>query len=692
MTNTVACKGRKKDVFEKGSTDPVAASQLETELTRALDNQEFRVYYQPIVSLETSEIRGFEALVRWRHPSRGLLSPSDFLPVMENTGLIVPLGLWVLREASSKMHEWHRRFPNGPLLYLSVNISSKLFQEPDLVEQISRILNETGLNPASLILEITETVVMQNAETTRSILLRLRALNIRLAIDDFGTGYSSLSYLQNFPVHTLKIDHSFVSRLQEDKESVEIVRAVVTLAHNLGLDVIAEGIEAGHQGALLRLLRCESGQGHFYSQAVDDQRAGKLIDKRTFLPVTAGDTMHAVTSRHDCRDDALLKDLMSSPADRSREAGTGSETDQKLRDAEFEIHVENLKKDAIKQFDQGLYTVCLPSFQLLCELEPANRLFRDYVDLSRRLARQTLIGDSGDPSQVESGTSVVRTETSVPRSLSSHGNLGHPQQGNSQPASERPRSISTEAEVDTKVEEGHSWPGEKKNRRLAFLGAIAATVFIMLVLGIRTQGNGQRPTASAESQDVVTARVALDEARPGPVQGSGVARTTEVEKEDISSAELNNSRSDGKHDSSNQPRSHEKNLSKAHQSSVAPEGLPESQAATAVTRDPRQQLTADYRSYPVIHDHLLGSCSGYLRITPELIVFEPTQVKGHAFALKLTDIVGTERGETLKIKFAHETYRFKAKFAKDKIDNLSRLASLDQRLTKFRSEAGLHRR
>src|SRR5262249_19498007 len=152
MTNTVACKGKASKVFERGSADSVAPSQLEAELTRALNNHEFRVYYQPIVSLESSEIKGFEALVRWRHPSRGMLSPSEFLPVMENTGLIVPLGLWVLREASSEMHHWHRRFPNIPLLYLSVNISSKLFQEPDLVEQISQILNETGLNPASLTL------------------------------------------------------------------------------------------------------------------------------------------------------------------------------------------------------------------------------------------------------------------------------------------------------------------------------------------------------------------------------------------------------------------------------------------------------------------------------------------------------------------------------------------------------------
>ena len=284
------------------------------------------------------------------------------------------MDLWILREASCQMHQWHRRFPDRPHLYLSVNISSKLFQEPDLVEQISQILNETGLNPSSLVLEITETLVMQNSEAARSILLQLRALSIRLAIDDFGTGYSSLSYLQKFPVHTLKIDQSFISRLQNEKESLEIVRAIVTLAHNLGLDVIAEGIEAGHHRALLKLLKCECGQGYLYSKAVDSEQAGKLIDKRILIPEPVSASTIAISgltgsqiekrppahaevqdvkNAFDTRDDALLKRIMSSSADHSLASGAGSERDQKLRE-EFEIHIENLKRDAIKQFDQEL--------------------------------------------------------------------------------------------------------------------------------------------------------------------------------------------------------------------------------------------------------------------------------------------------------------------------------------------------
>ncbi len=668
MTNTVACEPDPIEVLERDSIAFVAASQFETELRRALENEEFQVYYQPIVSLETSEIKGFEALVRWQHPSRGLLFPADFLPVMEKTGWIVPLGLWIVREASCQMHQWHRRFPDRPPLYLSVNISSKLFQEPDLVEQISQILNETGLNPSSLVLEITETLVMQNSEAARNILLQLRALSIRLAIDDFGTGYSSLSYLQKFPVHTLKIDQSFISRLQDEKESLEIVRAIVTLAHNLGLDVIAEGIEAGHHRALLKLLKCECGQGYFYSKAVDSEQAGKLIDKGILFPESAGASTIAISgltagsqiekrslahadiqdvkNAFDKRDDALLKDIISSSEDRSLAAGTGSERDQKLRE-EFEIHIENLKRDAIKQFDQELYTACLPNFEFLCELEPANRGLRDYFDLSRALVEQIPGHGRADSSQVD------------PRSLSlsSHSNQG-PEEGSSQPSSE--------IEVGPKMGEGHSWAAGMRKPRMAFLGAITATVFILLVFGIRTQGNGQKATTSEESKPAGI-QLASDKARPVSIEEPGsvqqaASQIAGVQKKDVS----------GIRTEPNKPSFH------------GQPKVPGPAAVLSVKQSP--QSAADYSSLAVIHDHFLGSCSGLLKITRGTIVFEPSQDKRHAFAVKLADIVGTEHGETLKIKFARETYRFKAKSAKDKNDNLLQLASVDRKLTKLRAQ------
>ena len=654
------------ELLERDSVASVAASQPETELRRALENEEFQVYYQPIVSLETSELKGFEALLRWQHPRRGLLLPADFLPIMERTAWIVPLDLWILREASCQMHQWHRRFPDRPPLYLSVNISSKLFQEPDLVEQISQILNETGLNPSSLVLEITETLVMQNLEAARNILLQLRALSIRLAIDDFGTGYSSLSYLQKFPVHTLKIDQSFISRLQDEKESLEIVRAIVTLAHNLGLDVIAEGIGAGHHRALLKLLKCEYGQGYFYSKAVDSDQAGKLIDKGILFPESAGGLTIAISgstagsqnekrspthadiqdvkNAFDKRDDALLKDIISSSEDRSLAAGTGSERDQKLRE-EFEIHIENLKRDAIKQFDQELYTACLPNFEFLCELEPANRGLRDYLDLSRALVQQI------------PGHGKADSPEGHPRSLSlsNHSHQG-PEEGSSQPSSE--------IEVGPKMGDGQSWAAGTRKPRIAFLGAIAATVFILLVFGIRTQGNGQKVTTSEESKPAVI-QLASDKARPVSIEQQGSVQQADqgiggVQKKEVSGIQTE----------PNKPTIH---------------GRPKVPISAAVL-SVKPPSSSDYSSFAVIHDHFLGSCSGLLKITRGTIVFDPSQDKRHAFSVKLADIVGTEHGDTLKIKFARETYRFKAKSAKDKNDNLLQLANVDRKLTKLRAE------
>ena len=252
-------------------------SSLETDLRQAVERRELRVYYQPIVMLDTGQITGFEALVRWQHPTQGLLSPAEFIHVAEKTGLIVSIGAWVLREACSQMRLWHQRFVKKPPLLLCVNYSSKLFQQADLVEQVCQILNETGLKPQTLKLEITETMVMENPELVRTKLLQFRALNVQLGIDDFGTGYSSLSYLQKFPVHTLKIDRSFIGRLENDKENLEIVRAIVTLAHNLGLDVVAEGVETEAQFSILKMLNCEFGQGYLFARPVDAKEAEDLL-------------------------------------------------------------------------------------------------------------------------------------------------------------------------------------------------------------------------------------------------------------------------------------------------------------------------------------------------------------------------------------------------------------------------------
>jgi diguanylate cyclase (GGDEF)-like protein len=255
----------------------VALLQLETDLRRALQRHEFQVYYQPIVSLQNQKLSGFEALLRWNHPERGVISPTEFIPVAEETGLIIPLGEWVLREACCQMRIWQEEFPAAADLTISVNISGKQFSHPNLVEQIQNILQQTGLDTHSLKLEITESRFMENIESTVAMLSELQALGIQLSMDDFGTGYSSLSYLNRFPINTLKIDRSFISSVDTDAEKLEIIRTVVMLAWNLGMDVVAEGVETAEQFAQLKILKCESGQGYFFSKPLNSTTAQNLI-------------------------------------------------------------------------------------------------------------------------------------------------------------------------------------------------------------------------------------------------------------------------------------------------------------------------------------------------------------------------------------------------------------------------------
>lgn len=255
--------------------------QLETDLRRAIERQEFQVYYQPIVSLFTGRITGFEALIRWQHPQRGLVSPNEFIPIAEETGLIAQIGRWTLQEACRQLSIWQREFPSIRPLTINVNLSCKQFTQPDLLTQIDQILQETGLAVGSLKLEITESVVMDNPDAVKGILLQLSERKIKLCIDDFGTGYSSLSRLHHFPISTLKIDRSFVSRIGALGENSEIVQAIVTLAQTLSMDVVAEGIELSEQVSPLIALQCEYGQGYFFSKPVDSERASELLRKES---------------------------------------------------------------------------------------------------------------------------------------------------------------------------------------------------------------------------------------------------------------------------------------------------------------------------------------------------------------------------------------------------------------------------
>lgn len=251
--------------------------QVENDLRQALERSEFLVYYQPIVSLLTGRLTGFEVLVRWQHPSRGLVSPAEFIPVAEETGLIVSLGEWVLHSACQQMSAWQTKFPAAMPLKISVNLSGKQLRESDLLKKIDQILAQTALDGQTLKLELTESMLMDNAEAIIATLSQLRARKIQLSIDDFGTGYSSLSYLYRFPVNTLKIDRSFVSRIGEKGENLEIVKTIITLAHQLGLEAIAEGVETPQQLSQLKALTCEEAQGYFFSQPLDWESAEALI-------------------------------------------------------------------------------------------------------------------------------------------------------------------------------------------------------------------------------------------------------------------------------------------------------------------------------------------------------------------------------------------------------------------------------
>ncbi len=258
-------------------TRAVTLLRLESDFRRALDHQELCVYYQPIVSIATGELHGFEALVRWQHPERGIILPNDFIPLAEETGLIVPLGLRVLREACNQLRLWQQRSVWNRNLIMSVNLSGKQLMQPNLTEQIQSVLRESQLDPWHLKLEITETVVMENSELAAITLAKLRGLGVRLSIDDFGTGYSSLSYLNRFPVDTLKIDRSFVTRMSHADENLQIVKTIVTLAGNLGMEVIAEGVETEDQLHLLKGLNCQYAQGYLFSEPLDTADAEMFI-------------------------------------------------------------------------------------------------------------------------------------------------------------------------------------------------------------------------------------------------------------------------------------------------------------------------------------------------------------------------------------------------------------------------------
>ncbi len=248
----------------------ISRLQTETALRKAIENQEFVLHYQPIQSLQTGRVTGFEALIRWQHPEKGLIYPDHFIDIAEETGLIIDIGQWVIGEVCRKAAQWKKAYPKGPRFTVNLNLSSNEFT-PNLVERMRQLLKDTDLDPLTLRLEVTESTIMQQPEYASLLLWQLKEMGLGLHIDDFGTGYSSLSYLHQFPFDALKIDRSFVHRMTKDRENLEIVKTIIALAHNLSMDVIAEGVETLDESLMLQELGCEYIQGYLISKPLDEQ-------------------------------------------------------------------------------------------------------------------------------------------------------------------------------------------------------------------------------------------------------------------------------------------------------------------------------------------------------------------------------------------------------------------------------------
>jgi EAL domain-containing protein (putative c-di-GMP-specific phosphodiesterase class I) len=270
------------EFFNEGLREKVVTRfETETGLRKAIDEQQLVLHYQPIISLSDNRICSFEALVRWNHPEHGIILPGEFIPVAEGSDLIVRLGRWVLIEACRQMAEWQKDFAFGPSLKVSVNVSARQLSDSRLVDDVQFALTQSGLQPASLALEMTESAIMGNPQQTLASLNRLKAMNIRLELDDFGTGYSSLSYLQRLPFDSLKIDRSFIRELDAGGGSLDIVKAILEMAHSLRLEVVAEGVETEEQLRDLSQLGCDFVQGFLFSKPIEAAAAERLY-RETF--------------------------------------------------------------------------------------------------------------------------------------------------------------------------------------------------------------------------------------------------------------------------------------------------------------------------------------------------------------------------------------------------------------------------
>ena len=273
----MAGKGRHELFDEQMHRLILARLQIESDLRHAIEDQQFRLLYQPIVSLHTGKVCGFESLIRWQHPDRGVVSPLEFIPVAEETGMITSIGLWVLRKACQEIKAWNALRPHEDALSISVNVSRRQIMEPDFLGTVQETLHDTGVEPANLRLEITESMIMHDPDAMIAVLQKLRGIGIKLYMDDFGTGHSSLSCLHQFPIDYLKIDQAFVRTMKTNLEYAAVVHAIIALAHNLDVEVVSEGIESPDQISQLISLECDYGQGYYFSKPLESEAAKSFL-------------------------------------------------------------------------------------------------------------------------------------------------------------------------------------------------------------------------------------------------------------------------------------------------------------------------------------------------------------------------------------------------------------------------------
>jgi diguanylate cyclase (GGDEF)-like protein len=609
------------EVFDTTALEPMRnRNQLEQEIQRALKLKEFIVYYQPIVSLSTKEIAGFEALVRWNHPSRGMVSPVDFIPAAEKTGLIIPLDLQVLHQACSQLKHWKEDPRVSNDIWVSVNLSSAQFLQPSLAKDIQKILLETGLDANSLTLELTESAVMENPEAARNLLMQLHLIGTRIALDDFGTGYSSLSYLRRFPLDYLKVDHSFVRDIDTSKDSLEITRAISLLARQLGLQVIAEGIENPSQLELIQSLECECGQGFLFSKAVDSRQAEKLL-------------LEGFASGEEIQSSATSSGHKSSAPEPDRLA----EAVQKLRFI-----------PSRKYLLTGL---------LACVL---------LISLSLVARFKYLGSEQSHPPSPPARTTVL--EPVKPGVLSTAAGK-NPQKNDPIDVSAATRSQSPAA-VPSNAREKPNAPAA-----IAYSTAVRTAVLEPAKQRVVSTAAGKSPQKNDPADVAATTRSQSPAAVPSIVGKKATAPAAVAYSEPVRTKVLEPAKPWVLSTAAEErPHKNDPIDVSATTHSQSPAAVP------SIVREKAAAPAAVEYSVSVIHDHVLGSCQGILRFTRHQIYFDSSKDKD-SFVFAASQCSYALDRDCLTIKVGSTVYRFRSATAQNKAENRSQLSDIYQSIS-----------